>query len=136
MKRTAASLIALAVALSAGSAIAAEQVIVNNATGEGLFGPATAVASKSRDQVRSELAEAVRSGAVIANNATGETVRTAGRSPFAAGFEARVTRDQVKAELAEAARNGELIANNATGETFGQGHPNRHVRATSPADAS
>lgn len=117
MKRTATSLIALAFALSAGSAIAADNAIANNATGEGLF--SDSVASKSRDQVRSELAEAVRNGAVITNNATGETLRAAAPSPSVPGFEAPLTREQVRAELAAAVRNGDVIANNATGETLG-----------------
>lgn len=118
MKRTASSLLALAFTLSAGSAIAADPVIVNNATGEGLFSSAS-VASRSRDQVRAELTEAVRSGAVITNNATGETLRAASPSRYVRGYEARVTRDQVKAELAEAVRNGDVISNNATGATSG-----------------
>ena len=118
MKRTASSLLALAFALSAGSAIAADHVIVNNATGEGLF-PSESLTSKSRGQVRAELAEAVRNGAVIIDNATGETLRAAFPSRYVQGYEAPLTREQVKAELAEAVRNGDVIANNATGETRG-----------------
>jgi len=117
MKRTATSLIALALAVSAGSVFAADHAIVNNATGEGLF--SEQVASKSRDEVRSELAEAVRTGAVITNNATGETLRAAAPSQYVPGFESGLTREQVRAELAEAVRNGEVIANNATLETVG-----------------
>ncbi len=115
MTRTVTSIVALAVALSAGSAMAAERGIVNNATGEGVFPSAAVAASKSSDQVRAELAEAVRSGAVIANNATGELVLPAG----AARFEAGLTRAQVRAELDEAIRNGDVIANNATLERVG-----------------
>lgn len=115
MTRTTTSLVALAFALSAGSALAADGGFVNNVTGEGIF-PAVAVeASKSGEQVRAELVDAIRSGAVIANNATGETVRSANAS----GFESTVTRDQVRAELVEAVRNGDVIANNATLETAG-----------------
>ncbi|MFA7506200.1 MAG: DUF4148 domain-containing protein, partial [Burkholderiaceae bacterium] len=101
MTRTATSIIALAFALSAGSAIAAEPLIVNNETGAGLF--SASASTKSRDQVRAELAEAVRSGAVIANNATGETVRSI--EAASAPGQGILTRDEVRAELAEAVRD-------------------------------
>jgi|JTFN01.1.fsa_nt_gb hypothetical protein len=114
-RKAASSIFALAFAVSAGTAAAADQGFVNNATGEGVFARPVAAHSKSRDQVRAELAEAVRAGNVIANNATGETVRSAGADVG----QSRVTREQVKAELAEAIRNGDVIANNATLERAG-----------------
>ncbi|MFA7506318.1 MAG: hypothetical protein WCZ28_16590, partial [Burkholderiaceae bacterium] len=103
MTRTATSIIALAFALSAGSAMAAGQGIVNNETGEGVVPVSATVASKSAEQVRAELAEAVRSGAVIANNATGETVRSI--EAASAPGQGILTRDEVRAELAEAVRD-------------------------------
>jgi len=134
MKRTTASIAALAFVLSAGSAIAAENVIVNNETGEGLF--STAIATKSRDEVRAELAEAVRAGDVIVNNATGETARATIPGRYVPSFEAGLTREQVKAELAAAVRSGDLIANNVTGETFSQRYPDRYAHVAVPGKAS
>jgi len=69
-RKAASSIFALAFAVSAGTAAAADQGFVNNATGEGVFARPVAAHSKSRDQVRAELAEAVRAGNVIANNVT------------------------------------------------------------------
>ena len=114
-RKAASSIFALAFAVSAGTAAAADQGFVNNATGEGVFAKPVVAASKSRDQVRAEFADAVRAGNVIVNNATGETVRSA----RASSGESQVSREQVKAELAEAVRNGDVIANNATLERAG-----------------
>lgn len=79
MKRTGAALIAFSLAISAGSALAAgphasgpfDQVIINNETGE--LRADASVATRSREQVRAELAQAAREGRLIADNATGET---------------------------------------------------------------
>lgn len=114
-RKAVSSLIAVAFAVSAGSALAAGQGFVNNATGEGVFARPAAETSKSRDQVRAELSDAIRAGQVIVNNATGETVRSA----MAPVGRSQVSREQVKAELVEAIRNGDVIANNATLERVG-----------------
>lgn len=114
MKRNLSSALAIALALTAGSAVAADQGFVNNATGEGVIAEPIVVVSKTRAQVRRELAEAVRDGAVIANNDTGETLRSARPARFGHHDEPGLTREQVRAELVEAIRNGDVIANNAT----------------------
>jgi hypothetical protein len=119
MKRSSSSLLALALALSAGSAMAAGQGLVNNETGHGVVAEPIVVVSKSRAQVRAELADAARHGEVIVNNATGETLRSADPRRFAGRAEPGLTRAEVRAELIEAIRNGRAIANNATLERVG-----------------
>src|SRR5690606_31618344 len=74
MTRSTSSLLALALALSAGSAMAAGTGLVNNETGQGVVAEPIVVVSKTRQQVRHELAEALHRGEVIVNNATGETL--------------------------------------------------------------
>ena len=114
MTRSPSSLLALALALSAGSAMAAGTGLVNNETGQGVVAEPIVVVSKTRQQVRHELAEALHRGEVIVNNATGETLRSARPAPFGRHAEPGLTREQVRAELIEAIRNGDTIANNAT----------------------
>src|SRR5690606_20887461 len=114
MTRSTSSLLALALALSAGSAMAAGTGLVNNETGQGVVAEPIVVVSKTRQQVRHELAEALHRGEVIVNNATGETLRSARPAPFGRHAEPGLTREQVRAELIEAIRNGDTIANNAT----------------------
>jgi hypothetical protein len=70
---------------------------------------ASAQTARTREQVRAELAEAIRNGDIISGE-SGLTLRQQfpGRYP-AAPQAAGLTRAQVQAELAQAIRNGELL---------------------------
>jgi len=73
---------------------------------------AGAETGKTREQVRSELAEAVRNGD-IAYGESGQTQRELFPSRYAAAHPSGKTRAQVGAELAEAVREGELASGEA-----------------------
>ena len=109
MKRNYASILAVTLAaFSTGHALAAD-----------------AGAGKTRDDVKAELAEAVRTGDLIGSY-TGEKLNQLHpeRYPAAVVGQAR-TRAQVKAELDEAVRTGELVGS-YTGEKLNQLHPERY----------
>jgi len=102
MKNARTSIIALALtALSAGSVFAADMT------------------SKTRDQVRAELAQAQRDGTLIADGQTGATFRQVFPGSYMQPAAMSTTsRDQVRADLMEAQRNGTLIADGQTGASF------------------
>jgi len=126
MNRQVVSAIALAVAaLSAGQALAQD------------------AAPKTREQVRAELAEAIRNGDMVADGETGRTFRemfpgqypaanTVAKAPARVEVKAQVapaqgkTRAEVKAELAEAIRNGDMVADGQTGATYRDLFPGRY----------
>ena len=114
MNRTYLSAIAVAVAaLSAGQAFALD-----------------ASAPKTREQVKAELAEALRTGNIVANSETGQTARALapGLYPSQPAAQSK-TREQVKAELAEALRTGDIVADGETGLKLNQLHPGLYNRA-------
>ena len=99
---------------------------------------ADASVGKTRDEVRAELAQAIRSGDMIADGATGQRYNEVSPAQYAAvRAEAVVadaapvvgkTRAQVKAELAEAIRTGDMIADGATGAKYNELYPNRYPK--------
>ena len=94
------------------------------------------VAAKTREQVRAELAEAVRSGDLIADGETGARFNQLFPAQYAqSATVAGKTRAEVKAELAEAVRNGDLIADGETGAKFKDVAPATYAaaRAEKPA---
>ena len=98
--------------------------------------PSTAVAGKSRAQVKSELAEAQRNGEMIANGELGLRDKDMEpslypRDPVVAGK----TREEVKAETMLAIRDGDMLAPGETGMTEYQMHPQyyAHQRAIDSA---
>ncbi len=109
MNRTVASVFALTVAaFSAAPALAAGNI----AAGE-LAQPLhettapAATSTTSRDQVRAELAQAVRSGTLVVSGEIGQAA-----SPAAAAdtqVAATKSRQQVRAETVEAARTGDIV---------------------------
>ena len=113
MNRSTFSVIALAVAaLAASNAIAAD-----------------ASAPKTREQVKAELAEAVRTGDIMVNGETGQKAN----EMFPALYPAKPTfqgktREQVQAELAEAVRTGDIVADGETGLKLNQLFPQRYNR--------
>lgn len=100
MKRSYISAIALSfAALSAGQAMAAD-----------------ASTPITRDEVKAELAEAVRTGDILAAGDTGLKMNELFPSNYPAKAAGQGnTRDQVKAELAEAVRTGDILADGNTG---------------------
>jgi Domain of unknown function (DUF4148) len=94
-----------------------------------LLGSASLVQAEglTREQVKAELAEARRNGALIADPDTGATFRDLAPHRYPAlPTTTGKSREQVKAELAEAQRNGTLIANVDTGATYRDLAPDRY----------
>ena len=90
----------------------------------------------TREQVRAELAEAVRNGDIIADGDTGRTLRELYPHRYPA-LEVAMgkTREQVRAELAEAVRTGDILANGDQGLTLRELYPHRYEMADAKAGA-
>jgi lambda repressor-like predicted transcriptional regulator len=88
----------------------------------------TSTVGKTREQVKAELAEAIRTGDLIAAGEIGLRLNEINPShyPKPAVAQQGKTREQVKAELAEAIRTGDLIAAGETGQRLNQLYPNRY----------
>jgi hypothetical protein len=83
--------------------------------------------AKTRDQVRSELAEAVRTGDVIA---TGETPLKLNQLypsqyPVKASVQGK-TREQVRTELSDALRRGDIMAGGESKLKLNELYPNQY----------
>ena len=89
---------------------------------------AQAQAGKTREQVRAELDEAIRTGDMIAGE-SGLKLNELypQRYPAVAVLPAK-TREQVKAELAEAIRTGDMISGES-GRTLYEQFPERYAKA-------
>ncbi len=114
MNRQLLSAIALALAtLGTGAAFAADD-----------GGPLT------REQVRAELAEAIRTGDVVGNGLTGQKLNELypNRYPKQA-IPPSKTREQVRAEFAEATRTGDVVANGVSGQKLNELNPARYPQA-------
>ena len=113
MNRKTLSAIALvAAAFAAGHAVAAD-----------------ASAPKTREQVRAELDEAIRTGNIVVNGESGSKANEAnpGLYPAKATVQGK-TREQVKAELAEAIRTGDIVAGGESSQKLNQLNPQRYSR--------
>jgi hypothetical protein len=97
---------------------ASRLTLVALAIAAALTATAHADTGKTREQVRAELAEAVRNGDVMAAGESGLTLRQMfpQRYPQAAVAGSGVTRAQVLGEVEEARRNGTLIAAGEAGQ--------------------
>jgi len=95
-----------------------------------VFNHAEAPSSKTREQVKAELAEAIRTGDILANDESGRKLNEVFPSQYdaqqAAGSK---TRQQVKAELAEAIRTGDLLAGGDSGKKLNELFPHSYPRA-------
>ena len=89
-------------------------------------GSAHAQSEKTRDQVKAELADAIRKGDVVAPGDLGLKLNELypNRYPHAAEV-ASQTRAQVKAELAEATRTGDIMAAGESGLKLNELFPER-----------
>jgi hypothetical protein len=108
MNRSILSAITLAVAaLAAGNAMATD-----------------ASAPKTREQVKAELAEAIRTGDIVVNGETQQKANEVnpGLYPAKPVVQGK-TRDEVKAELAEAIRTGNFVANGETQQKANEVNP-------------
>lgn len=88
---------------------------------------ANAQSALTREQVKAELAEAIRTGNMLASGETGLKLNELypERYPKPA-VQLGQTRDQVKAELAEAIRTGELISTGELGLKLNEEFPQRY----------
>lgn len=85
----------------------------------------------TREQVKAELAEAVRTGNVIANNESGLMLNQVRPDLYPAQAQsAGKTREQVKAELAEAIRTGDVVADGESGRKLKELYPSRYPAPT------
>ncbi len=110
MNRSYFSAITLAVAaLAAGNAMAAD-----------------ASAPKTREQVKAELAEAIRTGDIVVNGETQQKANEVnpGLYPAKPVLQGK-TREEVKAELAEAIRTGDIVVGEG-GEKTNELYPSRY----------
>jgi hypothetical protein len=107
MKRSYLTAIALAATLAGGQALAA-----GTSTG------------KTRDQVKAELVEAVRTGNMPANDETGRMLNEVNPSFYPAQAQTQGnTRAEVLAELKEAIRTGNMPANDESGRMLNEVNP-------------
>jgi len=88
---------------------------------------------KTREQVRAELMEAVRTGNIPCGGETGQLMREMypSRYPQPPAVESK-TREQVKEELAEAIRTGNIQCNNDSGMLERQVNPSRYPPVPAP----
>jgi hypothetical protein len=98
---------------------------------------AHAQTDKTRDQLRSEFADAIQTGDMVAPGDSGLTLRERDPRRYPARTEvAGKTREQVKAELREAIRTGDVLANGDSGLKLNEAHPQWYANVRRPnADA-
>jgi len=93
----------------------------------GLIAGTPAFAGVTREQVRFELAEAVRTGDIIADGERGLKLNELYPNRYPAKqVQSSVTREQVKAELVEAIRTGDIMAGGEHGGKLNELYPNSY----------
>lgn len=92
-------------------------------------------AAKTREQVRAELAQAVRSGDLIADGETGARFNQVSPHLYAQPVAVAKSRAEVQAELRDAQARGELIADGETGARFNEVAPAQYAAVRTPAPA-
>ena len=96
----------------------------------GLIVAPPSFAGVTREQVKAELAAAVRSGDIMADGETGLKLNELYPDRYPAKpVLAGLTREQVKAELATALRTGDYEVNGEIGGKCNEYHPNMHKGA-------
>ena len=87
----------------------------------------TSFADVTREQVRAELAAAIRSGDILAGGENGLKLNELYPNRYPAKqVQASVTREQVKAELATSVRSGDIMAGGEVSAKCNELHPNMH----------
>jgi hypothetical protein len=93
----------------------------------GLIAGTPAFAGLTREQVKAEFAEAVRTGEVMADGESGLKLNELYPNRYPAKpVPSRLTREQVKAEFAEAVRTGEVMADGESGLKLNELYPSRY----------
>ena len=84
--------------------------------------------SKTREQVRAELAQAMQSGDMLASGESGLTLKqlNPGAYPATASAQATKSRDQVRAELEQAIRTGDILVGGESGAKLNEVMPDRY----------
>ncbi len=92
-------------------------------------GQAFASSAKTREQVKAELTEAVRTGNIMANGDSGQMLNDVfpDRYPAKPVVQGK-TRAQVQAELAEAIRTGDIVGDES-GKKLNELYPGRYKTA-------
>lgn len=101
----------------------------------GLIAGTPALADVAREQVKTELAEAIRTGDMLAPGNRGLRLNELYPSRYPAKqVQASLTREQVKAELAQAIRSGDMLASGEQSrklnELYPSLYPAKQVQAT------
>lgn len=92
---------------------------------------ADASAPQTREQVKAELAEAIRTGNFVVNGETNQKANELSPSLYPAKPVVQgKTREQVKAELAEAIRTGDFVVNGETNQKANELSPSRYPAKT------
>ena len=93
----------------------------------GLIAGTSAFAGATREQVKAELAQAIRSGDIMSNGQSGLKLNELYPSRYPTQqVQAGVTREQVKAELALALRTGDYMVGGENGGKCNELHPSMH----------
>src|SRR5450830_231186 len=93
----------------------------------GLIAGTPSFAGVTREQVKAELAAAVRTGDIMAGGESGLKLNELYPDRYPAKqVQSSVTREQVKAELAEAIRTGDYVAGGESGLKLNELYPNRY----------
>ena len=96
----------------------------------GLIAGTSALAEVTRQQVKAELAEAVRTGDIMAGGESSLKLNELYSNSHPTGqVQAGLTREQVKAELAEATRTGDFMEGGEINVKHIEFHPNHHLHA-------
>ena len=84
--------------------------------------------SKTREQVRAELAQAMQSGDMLASGESGLTLKqlNPGAYPATASAQAAKSREQVRAELEQAIRTGDILVGGESGAKLNEVMPDRY----------
>jgi Domain of unknown function (DUF4148) len=90
-------------------------------------GTALSQGALTREQVRAELAEAIRTGDIVSNGEAGQKLNEVypGRYPAKPVVQGK-TRAQVRAELAEAQRTGDIVSHGDSGRKLNEMYPDRY----------
>ena len=93
-----------------------------------LIAGTSSFAEVTREQVKAELAAAIRSGDIVANGEISLKLNELYPSRYPAKqVQASLAREQVKAELAEAIRTGDIMENGEIVGKCNELHPNMHT---------
>jgi len=93
----------------------------------GLIVATPSFAGVTREQVKAELAAAIRSGDIVADGETGLKLNELYPNRFPAKpVQAGLTREQVRAELANALRTGDYEVNGEISGKCNEFHPDMH----------